>query len=84
MTTEQIEICKSLGNANFAWGHFDKKFSQMWQQAAIDYPERQMSDIQVENMYYLLYKYQAQCKVAYLKYGHHPLCCKQKPERADD
>ena len=78
MTTEQIEICKWLGQVSYLPASFDKRLGKNLSFIANNTPETELTDKQNEWMYRLLYKYRKQIYSVYDKYKNNPLCSRLK------
>jgi hypothetical protein len=74
MTTDQKQICLSLGKVSYLPASFDKRFGYNLHSLAIHDPEKELSEAQNEWMYRLLYKYRKQLPETYNRFKDNPFC----------
>lgn len=76
MTAEQIEIALSFDRITFLPGSWNKKFANAMYYKAKYEPELELSSLQNEWIYRILYTYRKQIPDIYQKYCNNPNCKK--------
>lgn len=72
MTKDQIEISLALGNVRYLPASFDKRFGQNMSGCAKSDPGKELTEVQIEWLYRILYKYRKQLPTTYQKHKNHP------------